>query len=303
MSVNVECILKNAATTIGEGPHWDESTQCLLHVDIHGNNVHRWNSVTGQDEKIHFDDSVGFVVPCRKGGCIIGLGRTLSHYDWDTKKTTVLHEVDKGTRNRFNDAKCDPTGRLWAGTMGFILPDEAELKVEETGYLFTLESDGSLKKHLDDIHISNGLAWTRDRKTMYYIDSIPRKVFAFDYDAETGNIRNQRVAVDFAVKSLEEYGFPDGMAIDSDDMLWVAGFGSHKIMRFNPKTGEELTSVKFPTPKITSCCFGGKNFDDLYVTCAAETTEEDKKKYPLSGSVFRVTGLGVKGLPAPIYEN
>ncbi|KAJ8305663.1 hypothetical protein KUTeg_016208 [Tegillarca granosa] len=345
MSVKVECLLKNATTTIGESPHWDESSRCLFYVDIQSNDVHRWNSVTGKDDKIHFDGHVGFVVPCSKDGFIIGLETRLCHYDMGTKKTTFLYEVDKGTRHRFNDAKCDPKGRLWAGTIGFVHTIKVPLSVEDTGHLYSLETNGSLRKHLDDINISNGMAWTRDTKTMYYIDTIPRKVYAFDFDIEAGKISitkaescnydyvyigNKKIAVDLAVKPIEEYGYPDGMTIDVEDMIWVAGLCSHKIFRFNPKTGisiqhiyqckfnffgiskfkkvpfvlyelrEEISSIKFPTPQITSCCFGGKNFDELYVTSAAETTKEGKKKYPLSGSIFKVTGLGVKGLPAPL---
>lgn len=303
MSVKVECLLKNATTTIGESPHWDESSRCLFYVDIQSNDVHRWNSVTGKDDKIHFDGHVGFVVPCSKDGFIIGLETRLCHYDMGTKKTTFLYEVDKGTRHRFNDAKCDPKGRLWAGTIGFVHTIKVPLSVEDTGHLYSLETNGCFRKHLDDINISNGMAWTRDTKTMYYIDTIPRKVYAFDFDIEAGKISNKKIAVDLAVKPIEEYGYPDGMTIDVEGMIWVAGLCSHKIFRFNPKTGEEISSIKFPTPQITSCCFGGKNFDELYVTSAAETTKEGKKKYPLSGSIFKVTGLGVKGLPAPVYKN
>lgn len=299
--MSVECVVKHATETIGEGPHWDDATQTLLYVDINSGDVHRYDPATNKDEKLHFDNTVSLVVPCRKGGYIISIGRTLARLDWDTKKVTTLVEVDQGTNNRFNDGKCDPKGRLWAGTMGHeTAPAQPEL---HKGHLFSLDLDGKLKTHLDKISISNGLAWTEDKKTMYYIDSIPRQVYAFDYDIENGSIGNQRVAVDFTKKSMQELGFPDGMAIDTEGMIWVACFGAGKVVRFNPNTGEELRTINIPGMRTTSCCFGGKNLDELYVTCAKyHASEEELSKYPLSGSLFKVTGLGVKGFPAFVYE-
>ncbi|KAJ8305532.1 hypothetical protein KUTeg_016077 [Tegillarca granosa] len=242
--MSVECVVKHATETIGEGPHWDDATQTLLYVDINSGDVHRYDPATNKDEKLHFDNTVSLVVPCRKGGYIISIGRTLARLDWDTKKVTMLVEVDQGTNNRFNDGKCDPKGRLWAGTMGHeTAPAQPEL---HKGHLFSLDLDGKLKTHLDKIN---------------------------------------------------------GMAIDTEGMIWVACFGAGKVVRFNPNTGEELRTINIPGMRTTSCCFGGKNLDELYVTCAKyHASEEELSKYPLSGSLFKVTGLGVKGFPAFVYE-
>lgn len=299
--MSVEVVVKNSCQSIGEGPHWDNRTNSLLYVDILSNDIHRWSPDTGNDEKIHLDDSVGFVVPCRKGGYIVGLGRSLSHVDWDSRKITKLHEVDKRTKNRFNDGKCDPRGRVWAGTMGY--ESEPANPERERGSLFRLDVDGSLHACVNKINISNGLAWTADNKTMYYIDSLPRKVYGFDYDIETGNISNQRVVVDFGEGTIPTLGYPDGMCIDTEDKIWVACYGAAKIVRFDPTTGKQLKTVDIPAIRTTSCCFGGKNFDELYVTCGVQgSTEEEREKYPMTGSVFRVTGLGVRGRPANVYE-
>jgi len=233
---------------------------------------------------------------------MIGLAQSVAHYDWDTKKVTVLHTVDQDKKTRFNDGKCDPSGRLWCGTMGL----ETSPAVVEPGQgsLYSLEVDGSIQNHKGDISISNGLAWTEDNKTMYYIDSIPRKVFGYDFDIATGKISNERVVVDYGSKeNLMEMGFPDGMAIDTEGKLWVACYIAGKVIRFDPETGKEITHVKLPARRTTSCCFGGKNYDELFVTCGRHgMTEEEKAGYPLAGSVFRVTGLGVRGKPAPMYE-
>lgn len=307
MSVSV--VVEHGCSTAGEGPHWDPQTNSLLYVDMLGKgSVHRWNADTGKDEFITLDDTVSFVIPTTKGDYLIGLGLKLARLDWSTKKVTVLHEVDHGTKNRFNDAKCDPSGRLWAGTMGFM-HDVVKLKFDmENAHLYSLEKDGRLIKHLDKITISNGLAWSSDHKTMYYIDTIPhgaRQVVAYDFDMEAGKISNCRVVFDYDNQSNEKtLGIPDGMCIDTEDKLWVACYGVGKVLRIDPHTGSLLREISIPVRTTTSCCFGGPNYDELFVTCTREgiTDEEFAGNQCLAGSVFKVTGLGVKGMPVPIYE-
>ncbi|XP_061175705.1 regucalcin-like [Saccostrea echinata] len=298
--MNVECILK-ATTTVGEGPHWDDVTNTLLYVDIYGNSIHRYNPETGVDDKFELDGPVGFVVPAKKGGLIAGVGRCLVHVDWDTEKVTKLHEVEQGLDTRFNDGKSDPKGRIIAGTMGPMEPDV--INMPRIGNLYSLDLDGSLRTLVKGVGISNGLAWTEDTKTMYYIDSTPRQIYSFDYDVVTGELSNQKVIVDTTGRPLEEIGVPDGMTIDTEGKLWVACFFAGKVVRYDPQTGCEMQIVNIPSAFITSCCFGGTNFDDLYVTCSIyDAPKEELQKYPLSGSVFRVTGLGFKGLKANVYE-
>jgi len=302
--MSVSAAIKHACETVGEGPHWDERTGELLFVDIMANDAHKFNPETGKHEKKHFDDNVSLIIPARSGGYVIGVGRKLCKIDWDSGDVTKTYcDVDVGTRNRFNDGKCDPTGRLWAGTMGYEpVPAHPEL---EMGTLFTLERSGEIKTHINKISISNGMAWTADRKTMYYIDSVPRKVYAFDFNIEKGEISNQRVLIDFERQPIDVWGYPDGMCIDAEDKIWVACYGVGKVIRFDPATGTEMRTLDFPALRTTSCCWGGAHYEDLYVTCGKYplTEEEFKTKEPLAGSVFKVTGLGVKGLPAPIYED
>lgn len=300
--MSVETLIECSCETTGEGPHWDPTTDTLLYVDIVNGGIHRWNSATGQDEKYNFDKPVSFIIPCRKGGYMIGLGQTISHFDWDTKTLTTLHTVDEGKDTRFNDGKCDPSGRLWCGTMGN--EEKPAQPTLEQGTLYSLEVDGSIRAHKEKISISNGLAWSDDCKTMYYIDSIPRKVWAYDFDIKAGTISNERTVVDFGdASTLSVYGYPDGMTIDTEGKLWVACYIVGKVIRFDPDTGKALSTIDFPAKRTTSCCFGGKTFDELYVTCGRfGMTDEEKVNTPLAGSVFRVTGLGVKGTPAAIYE-
>nr|XP_022318412.1 regucalcin-like isoform X2 [Crassostrea virginica] len=262
--MSVECVLKNAAKLHGEGPHWDDVTNTLLYVDHYGKAIHRYNPETNADDKIVLDSTVGFAVPASKGGLIAGVGQCLVHVDWETKKVTKLHQVDQGLETSFNDGKCDPQGRVWAGTWGPPKPNITDMK--KIGSLYCLDQDGSLRK------------------------------------AEQG-IENRSVVIDNSGKSVSEFGYPDGMTFDTKGNIWVAHFLSKKVMCHDPKTGEVLQSIEFPAKRITSCCFGGKNLDELYVTSTDyEVPEEEMKEYPLSGSLFRVKGLGVKGYSANTYE-
>ncbi|PVD23868.1 hypothetical protein C0Q70_17142 [Pomacea canaliculata] len=304
-SPTVEVAIKNSCSKVGEGPHWDDTTQSLLYVDVIAHDVHRWNSVTGEDTKVHLKDTVGHVIPRRRGGYMVGLGRKLSLLEWETGTVTDIAEVDQETRNRVNDAKCDAKGRLWTGTMGAeVKPGVFEPAV---GSLYSLDLDHTVKKWVSGIDLSNGFAWTEDNQTMFYIDSIPKKVYAFDYDLENGAISNQRTAVDLTSFDFDTdtYSVPDGMTIDTEGKLWVACFGAGAVFKFDPETGKTLQCVKIPAKQTTSVCWGGKNLDELYVTCGRLVKPEEYylKEEPLAGSVFRVTGLGAKGRPANVFED
>jgi gluconolactonase len=301
MSVSV--LAKNTCETVGEGPFWEEATNSLLYVDIVKGDVHRWSAISGDDTVLHFHDTVSFIVPRSVGGgYVIGLGRTVSSLDWDSMNTEVLCEVDHGTQNRFNDAKCDSSGRLWAGTMGYMVPP-AQLDRHQ-GSLYSVDHDHKVRKHVDNLDISNGMAWSLDNTVMYFIDSIPRKIYALDFDLTTGTLSNQRVAVDFGEGTFDTLGNPDGMCIDSEDKIWVACYDAGKVVRFDVQTGTQIQTINFPVKKTTSCCFGGPNFSELYVTtCRLGLTDEEfHANQPLAGSVFKVTGLGVHGFAAPTYN-
>ncbi|XP_045157472.2 regucalcin-like [Mercenaria mercenaria] len=301
MSAKVETLIECSCVSVGEGPHWDGESHTLLYVDIIDGSLHRWSATTGLDEKHTFDTFCSLVVPCRKGGYLISLGKSICHFDWDTKKVIILHTVDEGLDTRINDGKCDASGRLWFGTMTMQnAQGERELY---KGSLYSLEVDGTVRKHKGEITVSNGLAWSADNRTMYYIDSHPRKVFAYDFDLSSGTLSNARVAIDFDDETKQLEGFPDGMTIDVNGKLWVACFHGGKVVQLDPVTGNTITSIEVPVNRPTSCCFGGTNYDDLFITCSRYSLpEEELKQTPLAGSVFRATGLGTKGTPAPLYE-
>lgn len=254
---------------------------------------------------MNLDGAVSFVIKTTKGDYLISQNKKILRLNFDTKETTQVLEVDEQhPQNRFNDAKCDSKGRLWAGTMGYE-PEPSKVE-EEKGSLYSIDGDFTVKSHLDKLNISNGLAWSRDDQIMYFVDSHPRKVYAFDFDFRAGTLSNQRVAIDFGnEKTLPMLGNPDGIAMDVHGKLWIACFGAGKVARFDPVTGKQIQGVYFPNAsRITSCCFGGPNYSELYVTsCRSGLTEEQLKTTDsLAGSVFKVSGLRIKGVPNTLFE-
>ncbi|XP_078401252.1 regucalcin-like isoform X1 [Cetorhinus maximus] len=295
-SVKIECVLKEKYS-LGESPVWEEKHGTLLYVDIAEQNVYRWNPASNIVEKVHVDAPVGAVAPRRTGGYVLAKGKTFSFLDWEKKEVTDIAPIDNEKTNiRFNDGKVDPAGRFLAGTMGMeTRPGEFE---RHQGSLYALQADRSVVKHFDQVDVSNGLDWSLDHKIFYYIDSLCFTVDAFDYDLQTGKISNRRVVY----KLEKEEVIPDGQCIDSEGKLWVACYNGGRVLRIDPETGKRMQTVKLPVSKTTSCCFGGKDYSDLYVTTATKRMDEESlRREPQAGGIFKVTGLGVKGIPPYSY--
>ncbi|XP_064485315.1 regucalcin-like isoform X2 [Ornithodoros turicata] len=296
MSVSV---VSKRRSNLGEGPHWDYTSNTLLHVDPHLWDVCRLNVLSRETDTVHLDGLVTIVIPYNSNPDlnVITVGRQIRKLDWTTKKTEVLAEVDQDRpTNHFNDGKCDVTGRLWAGTRGEERgPDDID---PEKGTLYSFDPPGMQPKgHVHKISISNGMTWSPDNKKMFYIDSFTRIIYSFDFNAATGELTNQQVFLDFNKdEAYKDKGYPDGMTHDVEGKLWVACYDASRVIRIDPETGKLLREVTFPATKITSCCFGGPNYDELYVTSAWRgLSDEERKAQPDAGAVFRVTQLGTRG--------
>ena len=152
---------------------------------------------------------------------------------------------------------------------------------------------------IDSVTISNGIVWTKDAATMYYIDTPSAEIKAFDYDKNTSTISNERTAVKVPVTM----GFPDGMAIDEEDMLWVGLWNGNSVVRFDPNTGKIISKIEVPAHNVTACAFGGPNLDKLYITTASvDMTKEENAKYPMAGSVF-IADPGVRGVKSDFFAS
>ncbi|MDA4134782.1 MAG: SMP-30/gluconolactonase/LRE family protein [Thaumarchaeota archaeon] len=288
-------VASNVRAQIGEGPTWDARKNVLYWVDITGGVVYAHTPKKPHDEVVQSVKDVSSVVP-RKGG---GLALTSQHRYFaldlkskDLSPLTASVEAEIET-NRFNDGKCDAAGRYWAGTMD-------TLQKTRSGALYVLEKGRRPKKVISGVTISNGLGWSPDNKTMYYIDSPTRKVSALDYSLKTGTVKNRRTIVDFSVS--KQPGKPDGMSVDSEGMIWVAHWGGSRLTRWDPSNGKLLETIAMPAEQVASCCFGGKNLDDLYITTARIRMDaKTLAAKPLNGALF-VVKPGVKGLPTNEFD-
>jgi len=281
--------LPNTSSLLGEGALRSTKDKKLYWVDIKNSRVHVYDPATSSNKTHQLDQFVGTIVLRKSGGALLGLHKGIASFDFETGKYEMIASPDADPRNRFNDGKCDPQGRFWAGTM----QDEEEGGVRGAlGSLYMVDTKKNVVKQLDNIIISNGIVWTKDSKKMYYIDSPTSRVDAFDFDAETGKLTNRTTAVTIPNGD----GWPDGMTIDSDDNIWVAHWEGSRVTQWDPRTGKLLRTVNIPTSKVTSVAFGGESLTDLYVT----TASIGDGPHP-AGALFRVTGLGVRGVESPEF--
>ncbi|WP_137790272.1 SMP-30/gluconolactonase/LRE family protein [Bacillus sp. E(2018)] len=281
-----------AKASLGEGPCWDSEQSVLYWVSILDKKVNIYDPRSHQNKEIQLDQMVGTVVPRESGGLVVALQKGFYFLDLNTEELAPVvdpeHELPE---NRFNDGKCDPFGRFWAGTMS--LSEEAK-----KGSLYCLDHDLHVEKKREHLTISNGLAWSPDQSYMYLIDTPTKKVTRFQYDLQTGHIQNATDVISFP----EGVGAPDGMTIDEEGMLWIAHWGGAQVSRWNPETGEQLSSIPIPSLNVTSCTFGGENMDELYVTTARKNTSaENLERFPEAGGLFKVRP-GVKGIPAYSFK-
>ena len=272
---------------LGEGPVWDARSGRLAWIDVLSSQILLTDVATPQTEVIEVPSHVGAVAPRAAGGFVAALQDGFWVVgDGPTRRITSVAEA--GPSLRFNDGKCDPAGRFWAGTMAY---DEKP----GAGALYRLDPDGRASLVLDGVTISNGLAWSLDGLTMYYIDTPTRRIDAFSFSPGTGEISDRRPVISIPA----ELGLPDGLTIDAEGGLWVALWGGAAVHRY--VDGRLDAVVTLPISQPTSCAFGGENLDELYVTSAREGLSlEQREAQPLAGAVFRVRP-GVRGLPAAVF--
>lgn len=273
----------NQRSTWGEGPVWWQGA--LYYVDIEGHRVHRFDPADGSEKSWHVGQRVGTVVPRESGGLVIAGDHGLYFLDEENGHLTAIAdpEPDKAD-NRFNDGKCSPDGRFFAGTISLV-------KKTGDAKLYRLDPDLTLHEAFGPVTNSNGIAWSTDGKTVYYIDTPRKEVLAFDY--EEGHLRNMRSVVSTAHLDSS----PDGMTIDAEGNLWIAFCHGACVASFSPETGEELRRVDLPCLETTACAFGGPELADLYVTTGVHKSVQEEH----AGRLFVIRGLGVKGVTANAF--
>jgi len=280
--------VKNLA---GEGPIWNHDEKALYLVDVPNHNICRYYPANNRYETFDIGLPVSAMGFRASGGLIIATRDGLAFWDFYSRTPDFVadHAILK-TNAPFNDGAVDRQGRFWAGTWGGGEHSEPNNK------LYRLDTDGLIHIMEKGITISNGIGWSPDSKTMYYTDSPPHVIYAYDFDPITGNIENRRIFV----TTPENEGEPDGLAIDSEGFVWSARWDGWKISRFDPN-GKLEREIQLPVQRPTSCAFGGRELDELYITSALlGLSENQKKTQPYAGNLLRIR-TNVKGLVEPKF--
>jgi sugar lactone lactonase YvrE len=274
----------DAADHLGEGPFWDERTGELLRVDITRGCVHAWSPADGRARTHVLDGEVSAVVPrAQAQGWVVAAGHRVALRDGEEEQTLAVVEQDLPD-NRFNDCKCDPEGRLWAGTM-------SKQRVPGTAALYRLQPGAELERVIATT-ISNGLAWSPSGDRMYFVDSTTQRIDVFDFDGSTGDLADRRPLAEIDPRD----GLPDGLTIDAEGGVWVCLFGGAAIRRYGPD-GALDAAIALPVTNPTSAVFGDADLSTLYVTSARHRLSPAQlAAKPLAGAVLALEP-GVRGLP------
>jgi sugar lactone lactonase YvrE len=277
-------VLLDAHAHVGECPTWWGDRDLLAWVDVPQRVVHLTDPATGADRVVELAWEVSAVAPATDGRLVVAVADGVGLLDVDTGAFTRVATVELPVPGRFNDGACDPAGRFWAGTLARRMDAGAAA-------LYRFDADGDVTRVLDGVTVSNGLRWSPDGATFYYIDSMRDAVEAFTFDAADGTLRDRRVAVEL------EGGGGDGMTVDAEGCLWVARWGYGEVHRFTPD-GRHDRTVRVPATYVTSCEFGGPALDTLYITSAATRGGPKQGIEPRPAGALFVCTPGVTGLPA-----
>lgn len=278
---------------LGEGPYWDGPGQRLIHVDM-PRYIKELNIQSGAERVIDFGPLLSFAIVRASGGFVAGAGKQILLLD-ELGQREVLAEVDAdNSGTRLNDGKCDPLGRLWAGTLSIAF----ETGKETGGALYRIEADGECEVMMSGITVGNGMGWNEAADTMYFIDSVPGTVAAFDFDLAAGKLSNRRVFIDASRYS----GRADGLAVDEEGGVWIAFYRGGMIRRFTAD-GILDAEIQLPMSTTASLAFGGRDLETLYVTTGKfRLSLEQLAAEPLAGAVVSLKP-GVRGVPVQCFAS
>lgn len=266
---------------------WHAERNSCFWVDIDGGILFEYNWLSMKTRSWNFDGKLSLAIQGNKNELVLALNTSIINFDLESEKISRLVDIEPSDRaNRCNDGACDSMGRLWIGTMHLQHKQNA-------GALYMVDQNLNVQKKIANTSISNGIAWSRDNKRMFYIDSPKKVVQSYHYNEETAEIIFEKNIIEIP----NELGSPDGMALDEEGMLWIAHWGGFGVYRWNPKSGQLLDKIEVPVPQVSSCAFAGPDLDHLIITTARENfSEEETKNFPESGNIF-VAKTNVKGVP------
>ena len=285
-----DCVQRTAATC-GESPMWSVREQALYWTDNLGARIYRLEPESGSDQSFVLGRNVMSIGLREGGGLVLALAKQLAFYEPGGELEVLMAVEHDQPHNRFNDGKVDRSGRYWAGTM-----DDIDW-YKPSGSLYRLDPGLELSRLQGAVTCANGLGWSPDDRTLYFGESFRYAIFAYDFDPDAGALSARRV---FATVDRSSGAFPDGLTVDAEGGIWSVQNGAARVVRYAPD-GEVTHEVEVPLPQPTSCIFGGRDLDVLYITTSRQNmTPEQLERYPLSGSVFAVRP-GLSGVPEPLF--
>ena len=291
-------ILTSSLSGLAESPIWDVEEQRLYWIDNAEGHVFRCTADGREVAVWPVGGHITSIAPRTRGGVIVTIDSAFYEVDLATSEKKVLFDVESGPGFGFNDGKVDRQGRFVSGLVEKALIDPSWRSragsIDTKGRLYRLDHDGTAKLLAEGIGISNGPCFSPDGTTMYWGDSWPGRVYAFDYDTASGVAGDRRVFASFE-GGLE---VPDGSTVDEDGYVWVCVFAGHEIRRYAPD-GALDRRIPMPVPSPTSVSFGGPDLDILFVSSAGAAPVPGRAvtQHPLGGCMFTIRGLGVRGVP------
>jgi sugar lactone lactonase YvrE len=264
-------LVADFACETGENPLWHPMEKCLYWTDIPKGRLFRFDPCSGRHEQCYEGRVVGGFTIQRDGSLLLFMDRGTVAVWREGSPLKIVTELSREQNTRFNDVIADPSGRVFCGTMSG--PDGS-------GRLYRMELDGTAQVVLENVKCSNGMAFSADEKSFFHTDSFARQIRQYDYDRRDGSIGNGRIFAEFT----EEDGFPDGMTIDDADQAWSALWDGARVVRLG-KNGTIEREIKLPTKQISSLCFGGEDYADMYITSAGGDSRSIDN--PVAGGLFR----------------
>ena len=272
----------------GEGPIWWKNA--LYYVDIEGKAIVRLDPKSGDEHVWQLDQRIGCIAPCSDGHLLYAGDRGIARFNLETKVSVALCDPETNRPdNRFNDGKCDPSGRFWAGTIN-------TKKVTGTAALYCLESDQKITLKLSGLTNSNGLAWSSDGSRFFHVDTPRRSIRSYAYSADCAQIDVGKELVDTDALGFDSS--PDGMCIDRQNRLWVAFCHGGCVACFDSVDGTLLRTIELPVVETTACTFGGPQMNQLFVTTGIKKDLAETN----AGKIFVIDGLNTSARPPHCFK-
>jgi L-arabinonolactonase len=262
--------------TLGEGIIWDAASACVWWTDIDGSKLYRYQSEDKQLDHWTTPERLGsFALVSDSEFLICGFASGFAYFNPHSGELQWLEKIEQNNPGtRLNDGRADRQGRFWAGSM-------VESGDRGAGALYCFDQQLQVASKVSGLTISNGLCWSPDSTVMYHTDTPSRRINAYDFDAATGAIANQRCLV-----RTEKGCFPDGSSVDAEGYIWNAQWGASQVVRYSPE-GEVDFVLPLPVSQPTCVAFGGPRLDRLFVTSATQGFDEQTlSAEPEAGNVL-----------------